>query len=158
MSVYTQRIIMNYPDIDKPLTVENIIEIISRLHFPFPPLGQRIFGEAEGWVYLYYFDKKKAEAQNQGNKVWPCNIGFTERQPEKRIQEQMTEDSDIPIIALLLRTDEPKLLEKTIHGILKLRGLHLKQAQGNEWFLTNPDEIVSIYRFIAADSEYQITV
>ena len=259
---------MNYPDTDKPLTVENIIEIISRLHFPYsgflynieqtkldgiaklikddlwennpnelyvvtrikleiivgiihlilggqdwrknidethqsfekaltqlnksgkaqqisknewsafsgsdflediprqriseekweiPPLCQRIFGEGKGGVYLYYFDKEKAEAQDQGNKVWSCNIGFTERQPKKRIQEQMAEDSDIPIIALLLRTDKPKLLEKTIHGILKLRGLHLKQAQGNEWFLTYPDEIVSIYRFIT-DSEYQITV
>ena len=130
---------------------------ISEEKWRIPPLCQQILGEGEDWVYLYYFDKEKAKAQDQGKEVWPCNIGFTKRQPEKRIQEQMAEDSDIPIIALLLRTDKPKLLEKTIHGILKLRDSHLKQAQGNEWFLANPDEIVSIYRFIT-DSEYQITV
>ena len=120
---------------------------ISEKKWRIPPLHQQIFGDGEGWVYLYYFDKKKAEARDQGNAVWPCKIGRTGREPEKRIQEQL-EDADIPMIALLLRTDKPKVLERTIHGILTLRGVHLRHVEGKEWFLTNPDEIIDIYRFI----------
>ena len=86
--------------------------------------------------------------QDQGSEVWPCKIGRTEREPEKRIQEQIDGDSDIPIIALLLRTDKPKVLERTIHGILTLCDVRLKHEQGKEWFLTNPDEVIDIYRLI----------
>ena len=120
---------------------------ISEEKWHLPPTCQQIFGKGKGWVYLYYFDKEKSEMQDQGNRVWPCKIGQTEREPEKRIREQIDEDSDIPIIALLLRTDKPKVLERTIHGILTLRDVGLKHKQGKEWFLTNPDEVVDIYRF-----------
>lgn len=121
------------------------IKQISEEKWRIPPACQQIFGKGEDWVYLYYFDREKAEAQDQGNEVWPCKIGRTEREPEKRIQEQIDEDSDIPIIALLLRTDKPKVLERTIHGILTLRGVHLKHGQGKEWFLTSPNEVIDIY-------------
>ena len=121
---------------------------ISEEKWKIPPACQQILGKGEGWVYLYYFDREKAEAQDQGNEVWPCKIGRTEREPEKRIQEQMNEGSDIPIIALLLETDKPKVLEKTIHGILTLRGVHLKHEQGKEWFLTSPNEVIDIYRLM----------
>lgn len=121
---------------------------ISEEKWWIPPACQQIWGKGEGWVYLYYFDREKAEAQNQGNEVWPCKIGRTEREPEKRIQEQIDEDSDIPIIALLLRTDKPKVLERTIHGILTLRDVHLKHGQGKEWFLTSPNEVIDIYCLI----------
>ena len=130
---------------------------ISKEKWRILPPHQQIFGEGEGWVYLYYFDKGKAEAQDQGSKVWPCKIGFTENEPEKRIQQQMEENSDIPIIALLLQTNKPKVLERSIHGILTLRGSHLKHPQGREWFLTEPDEVASIYKFIT-DWKHQITL
>jgi hypothetical protein len=58
---------------------------ISEEKWRIPPVCQQIFGKGEGWVYLYYFDKEKAEAQDQGNEVWPCKIGRTERDPERRI-------------------------------------------------------------------------
>ena len=121
---------------------------ISEEKWRIPPACQQIFGKGEGWVYLYYFDREKAEMQDQGNEVWPCKVGRTKREPEKRIQEQMDEDSDIPIIALLLGTDKPKVLERTIHGILTLRGVHLNHGQGKEWFLTSPNEVIDIYRLI----------
>lgn len=121
---------------------------ISEEKWRIPPACQQIWGKGEGWVYLYYFDREKAEAQDQGNEVWPCKIGRTEREPEKRIQEQIDEGSDIPIIALLLGTDKPKVLERTIHGILTLRGVHLKHGQGKEWFLTSPNEVIDIYCLI----------
>ena len=121
---------------------------ISEDKWRIPPPHQHIFGEGESWVYLYYFDKEKAKMQDQGSEVWPCKIGRTEREPEKRIQEQIDGDSDIPIIALLLRTDKPKVLERTIHGILTLCDVRLKHEQGKKWFLTNPDEVIDIYRLI----------
>ncbi len=121
---------------------------ISEEKWWIPPACQQIFGKGEGCVYLYYFDKEKVEAQDRGNEVWPCKIGRTERDPEKRIREQIDEGSDIPIIALLLRTAKPKVLERTIHGILTLRGVHLKHGQGKEWFLTSPNEVIEIYCLI----------
>ena len=121
---------------------------ISEEKWRIPPACQQILGKGKGWVYLYYFDREKAEAQDQGKEVWPCKIGRTEREPEKRIQEQMDEDSDIPVIALLLGTDKPKVLERTIHGILTLWDVHLKREQGKEWFLTSPNEVIDIYRLI----------
>ena len=122
-----------------------------------PPPCQRVLGEGNSWAYLYYFDKEKAEAQDHGRKVWPCKIGFTENEPENRIQQQMEENSDIPIIALLLRTDNAKFLERIIHGILTLHGKHIvENTQSREWFRTNPEEVVSIYKLIT-DWEPQIT-
>ena len=121
---------------------------ISEEKWRIPPVCQQILGKGEGWVYLYYFDREKAEAQDQGNEVWPCKIGRTEREPEKRIQEQMDEGSDIPIMALLLGTDKHRVLERTIHGILTLRGVHLEHGQGKEWFLTSPNEVIDIYHLI----------
>ena len=131
---------------------------ISEDKWRIPPPCQQILGEGKSWVYLYYFDKEKAKAQDQRNEVWPCKIGLTQKDPEKRIQQQLEEDSDIPIIALLLRTDEPELLEKTIHGFLRLHGRHIEgDIRGREWFRTNPEEVVSIYKLIT-DWEHQITL
>ncbi len=123
---------------------------IDKYRWQIPPKHQEIFGEGKHWVYLYYFDRDKTELESQGSKVWQCKIGCTYRDPEKRIQEQTKKHA--PIIALLLKTDEPVGLEKAIHGILTLCGKHLKEiqekTQGREWFLTSPDEVVEIYHLI----------
>ena len=147
-------------DLERGRVVNNkkLPEPISVEKWRIPPSCQRILGEGKGWVYLYYFDKEKAKAQDQRNEVWPCKIGLTQKDPEKRIQQQLEEDSDIPIIALLLRTDEPELLEKTIHGFLRLHGRHIEgDIQGREWFRTNLEEVALIYKFIT-DWKHQITL
>ena len=115
---------------------------------------QRIFGTGKHWVYLYYFSKDKEEAESKGASVWECKIGsaggFTRTgklkrdAPEKRVKRQTSGTPVPPRIALLLRTDLHTTLETVIQGTLTLQGKHLPQAQGKEWFLTNPSEVVGI--------------
>ena len=113
-----------------------------------PPDDQRIFGNGENWVYLYYFDHHKRDAVSQGKDVWHCKIGSTHRNPGDRIRELTRGYPTTPTIALLFRTDKHEVLEKTIHRILELRGKHIENAQGDEWFWTNPDVVLKIYDFV----------
>ena len=158
ISKYESRKLSELELFDLLVNNKKLPEPISVEKWRIPPSCQRILGEGKGWVYLYYFDKEKAKAQDQRNEVCPCKIGLTQKDPEKRIQQQLEEDSDIPIIALLLRTDEPELLEKTIHGFLRLHGRHIEgDIQGREWFRTNLEEVALIYKFIT-DWKHQITL
>ena len=116
--------------------------------------NQWIFGEGKHWVYLYYFDQDKKDAESKGEGVWRCKIGcaggFTKGgnlkrdAPETRVKNQTRGTPEEPIIALLFRTDLHDALEGVIQGILTLQGKHLPKAQGREWFLTNPCEVVEI--------------
>ena len=115
---------------------------------------QWIFGEGAHWVYLYYFSQDKQEAESKGKSVWKCKIGKTDGvdqngkikydAPETQVRNQTRGTPAPPITALLFRTDLHKVLEDAIHAILTLQGKHLSQAQGKEWFLTNPSDIVKI--------------
>lgn len=113
-----------------------------------PPDDQRIFGNGENWVYLYYFDNHKRDAVSQGKNIWECKIGSTYRNPKDRIRELTKGYPTAPITALLFRTDKHEVLEKTIHRILELRGNRIDNAQGDEWFWTNPDIVLEIYEFV----------
>ena len=113
-----------------------------------PPDDQRIFGNGENWVYLYYFDHHKRGAVSQRKDVWHCKIGSTHRNPKDRIRELTKGYPTAPTIALLFRTDKHGVLEKTIHRILELRGNRIDNAQGDEWFWTNPDIVLEIYDFV----------
>ena len=121
---------------------------------------QWIFGEGKHWVYLYYFDQDKKDAESKGEVIWRCKIGsaggFTKAgnmkrdAPETRVKNQTRGTPEEPIIALLFRTDLHDTLEGIIQGILTLQGKHLPNAQGREWFLTNPSEVVRIVSKIDA--------
>ena len=127
-----------------------------------PHSNQKIFGSGKHWIYLYYFsaDKKKAESDSmspyddEDDFFWPCKIGKTDKDPENRVKAQTSGVPVPPHIGLLLRTDEHVALEKAIHGILTVRGRHLKELQGKEWFLTNPTEVIGIYDFIIRANPY----
>ena len=116
--------------------------------------AQWIFGEGKHWVYLYYFDQDKKESESKGKSVWRCKIGKTDgvdrdgkikyKAPETRVNNQTRGAPVPPIIALLFRIDLHKALEDAIHAILTLQGKHLPKAQGNEWFRTNPSDVVHI--------------
>ena len=123
-----------------------------------PRLNQKIFGSGKHWIYLYYFqaEKKKAKSDSMSPYddedvlFWPCKIGKTDKDPENRVKAQTSGVLVPPHIGLLFRTDEHSALEKAIHGILTVRGRHLKK----EWFLTNPREVIEIYDFIIRANPY----
>ncbi len=116
-----------------------------------PKYGQRIFGVGKEWVYLYYFDTDKKEAESRGESFWRCKIGKAEKDPENRVKSQTSGCPVPPIIALLFRTNDCATLEKVIHACLKLHGKHMLNTQGDEWFNVNPDDIVSIFKIIVND-------
>lgn len=109
---------------------------------------QRIFGNGQHWVYLYYFEDDKKMAESQEKSRWRCRVGRTKKDPEGRITRPTKGTPVPPQIALLLRTDKCVELEGAIHRTLKLRGQHLEKLQGAEWFDTTPDEVLEIYDFI----------
>ena len=107
------------------------------------------FGEGNSSVYLYYFESYKELANLKGEKSWPCKIGMSERDPVLRVLSQAaTALPETPIIEFILKTDQPNLLELIIHSILKIRGKHIEQSPGKEWFNTSPTEILEIVKFI----------
>lgn len=109
---------------------------------------QRIFGNGQHWVYLYYFQDDKKMAESQGKSRWRCRVGRAKHDPEGRVTRPTKGTPVPPQIALLLRTDKWVELEGAIHRTLKLRRQHLEKLQGAEWFDTNPDEVLEIYDFI----------
>ena len=123
---------------------------------------QQIFGSGKHWVYLYYFsaDKKKAKSDSSSPYddedvlFWRCKIGKADKDPEDRVKTQTRGVPVPPRIRLLFRTDEHAALEDAIHKILTVRGRHLKELQGKEWFLTNPKEVIEIYDFIIRADPY----
>ena len=121
---------------------------ISKDHWRLPKFDQRIFGRGKHWVYLYYFDEDKTTAESQGKDHWRCRVGRAKSDPEGRITRPTKGTPVSPRIAVLFRTDKWVELEGAIHRILKLRDSHLDKLQGEEWFNTNPDEVVEIYDFI----------
>ena len=127
--------------------------IIPKDLWEFPKYGQRIFGVGDEWVYLYYFETDKKEAESKGESSWRCKIGKAEKDPENRVKNQTSGCPVPPIIALLFRTNDCDALEKVMHACLKLHGKHMSNTQGKEWFNVNPDDIVSIFKIIVNDIE-----
>ena len=125
-------------------------------------LNQQIFGSGKHWVYLYYFDAEKRKAKSDSMSPYDdedhlfcrCKIGKADKDPETRVHNQTRGVPDPPHIGLLFRTDAHSALEKAIHGILTVRGRHLKLDQRKEWFLTNPKEVKEIYDFIIRANPY----
>lgn len=120
-----------------------------------PGVYTEIYGSGNQWVYLYYFNNDTGDAECVFSKsysyerfycgTWRCKIGRAQQNPEKRVKDQTSGCPESPIIGLLFRTDDCATLEKLIHGHLKLLGRHIKAAQGDEWFETNPSEVASLW-------------
>ena len=112
---------------------------------------RKTIGAGNSSVYLYYFPIFRQQAKSQEESVWKCKIGKTQGEPQERVDQQNNPSTGIPeepVIALIIKTDNPDSLERAIHTILTTRGKHIEEAPGTEWFLTNPDEVEEIYQFI----------
>ena len=58
-------------------------------------------------------------------------------------------DHQSPEIGLEIKTNNPRALEKAIHGILELKGQKVETSgKGSEWFLTSPTEVAGIYTIL----------
>ena len=111
--------------------------------------SERTIGSGRSSVYLYYYPQYRERAESKGEKVWECKIGRTiHSEADGRIREQATGLPESPKIGLHIKTDKHKKIERIIHDILKVRGKHIEEAPGTEWFLTSPSEVEEIYNSI----------
>lgn len=110
----------------------------------------KVIGNGSSTVYVYYFPRDRDNAKSKKTSSWECKIGQTDDDPDKRIQDQIKKSptalSEDPVKPLYIKTDQPKEVENAIHAILTAQGKDIKDAPGNEWFITSPDEIEDIYR------------
>ncbi|MYA57746.1 GIY-YIG nuclease family protein [Candidatus Poribacteria bacterium] len=107
-------------------------------------------GSGSESVYLYYFPTYRRYAESLRDPQWPCNIGRTEGYVAYRIRDQIGDQlPEKPQLALVLRTDDCLWLESKIHAALKRKGKQIEGAIGEEWFMTFPSEVKSIYLSIS---------
>jgi hypothetical protein len=119
-----------------------------------PPPAEVVSGEGEESVYLYYFESYRRLALLDGKAHFQCKIGRSEKDPYIRVVSQVsTALPEHPKIARLFRTSDGLALEAAIHAILSVRGREVKDSPGSEWFLTSPEEVDEIFRFIIKDEK-----
>ena len=111
---------------------------------------EKTIGTGRNSVYLYYDQQKRERAESKGEKVWDCKIGRTEQELHTRIYQQAGTaiTAERFKLGLHIKTDKEKKIERIIHDILKVRGKHIADAPGREWFVTSPSEVEEIYEFI----------
>lgn len=114
---------------------------------------EKTIGSGKSSVYLYYYPQYRVSAESKGENVWACKIGRTiHGEADGRIRGQATGLPESPKIGLDIKTNEEDKIERIIHNILKVRGKHIEDAPGSEWFLTSPSEVEDIYNFIGENS------
>lgn len=112
----------------------------------------KIFGKGKYSIYLYYLNSYRRLAEMENKSSWACKIGRTERDPMIRILSQAsTALPEKPTVEFIIRTGDSSLLESFIHSALKLRGKHIKDSPGAEWFETSPEEVIEILEYINPD-------
>ena len=112
--------------------------------------AEETLGAGRNSVYLYYDQQERNSAESKGENVWACKIGMTVNELHTRIYQQVS--TALPAerlrIGLHIKTNKQEKIERIIHDILKVRGKHIEEAPGTEWFLTSPSEVKGIYNFI----------
>jgi hypothetical protein len=104
--------------------------------------------DEKGAVYLYYLPAYRLQSEAENATVWPCKIGWTDRDPLVRILSQAaTALPEKPHVALIVYTEHPLALEAAIHGVLTLRGRKVDNSPGKEWFLTSPEDVKTLVEF-----------
>jgi hypothetical protein len=118
---------------------------------------ERTVGKGASSVYVYHSPNDRELAELKGASRWACKIGRSVGDPLDRVHGQSrTAFSHKPKVALVLSTDYPRELETALHAILTLRGQHITEAAGTEWFLTNPEEIEAIAEWVLSRPPDQV--
>ena len=103
-------------------------------------------GEGGSVVYLYYFPTYRLYAEETGKDSYPCKIGMTEGSVDVRIDSQVgTALPEKWEVGLIIKTNNPVGMENMIHKALDAANCRLKDAPGQEWFSTNPEQVIKFY-------------
>ncbi len=105
---------------------------------------ERTLGEGPESLYVYYNDTERELANLKGQSKWPCKIGKGE--PIRVLNQVGTARHTLPIIALLIRSDDAEGMEKLTHRIFRRAGSGIdNECCGREWFITTPEEVAACY-------------
>lgn len=111
-----------------------------------------------GEIYVYYFPAYKELAELKQEQFFPCKIGRTSTDYESRIKSQVgTALPEKPVVMFNIKTNNPVELETIIHRILKHKNRKHPDSVGNEWFLTNKEELTSILTILEIETTKEIT-
>jgi len=112
---------------------ENPDELIQELSLSVDVADMLEIGQGGEFVYAY------------GYRCAPdrLKIGSCVGEPVARVAAQIgTGTPDRPSLLLKIRTHDCRALERTLHGILRLKGRQVA-GSGAEWFITTREEIVA---------------
>lgn len=99
----------------------------------------------EGWVYFYYYPTYKDYSILKNEDRFPIKIGKTKSDPKFRVNEQSgTALPEPPFIFLQVKTNDCSNLEKVFHSLLSLLKCKSQNSVGNEWFLSNEENILDL--------------
>lgn len=97
------------------------------------------------YIYVYFYPTYKEMAFMNDVHQWPCKIGRTDQDPQKRVRQQLNSCApETPEIALVFQCENSRALENVIHNYMKIHNRFIKHTFNQEWFSTNPDEVLSI--------------
>jgi hypothetical protein len=125
-------------DADQSAAVEQVSEFDTDENSS-PIVVEEWFGDGSELTYVYSFPSLKLLADFRQESVWPLKIGMTRIPNLDRILQQLgTSSFEWPVVHLAIRCDDARLVEKSLQTVLTLRGEHIIDVPGTEWFLTSP--------------------
>lgn len=101
-------------------------------------------GRGSKFVYVMYSKSARYEAILKGSEIWPLKVGRTNN-PLTRCIQLSESGPNLLTIAFVIRSDNPKLLEKRIHAKLTDDGRLIEMPHRKEWFLSNLNQVKAIY-------------
>ena len=132
----TENIDLSATQISSIETLQNEAELI---------VSEIIIGNGDESVYVYFADSERKLAKFEKRDWWPCKVGFTAGNLTTRILSQgpLTSMSQLPVVGLVIKTDDGHALERIIHYALGVADAQIDDALGSEWFNTSPERIKS---------------
>ena len=130
--------------------VEGIIEpkrkFVTQKFFIKPSeLQYEQLGNGMDYVYAIYSPNNRLYAAINKQGYFPIKIGKT-KNLIRRIDRLSESGPGMLAIGLAIKTNKATNLESNIHTQLTLRGRSIEIPGRKEWFLTNLDEVRSIYK------------
>jgi|GEM_PF-4238477 len=113
--------------------------------------GVRVFGRGLQCCYAYSFPSDIELARLKGLNKHPVKVGMTTKSnPVERITEQVQSSStalpEKPRVLLVFYCNNAADLERNLHRELKARGEKVEGSIGTEWFETNSEELIALFR------------
>lgn len=141
---YWQRLAASEDESTLPNAVETTLPTIDDPDEAFSVVHES--GSGAGVVYIYYFP-----AYYLDNEPFPIKVGMSTTAYQARIASQLgTSNPERPVVYRAHHTDSPAMLERYLHSALTLEGAWMDEAPGTEWYVTRPERIDELLKFVGA--------